>query len=273
MNKSVFAARIARPSRRARNTTLLIQGFTLIELLVVIVIIAILVALLLPAISKARTAGRQSVVLGRLHDMGVGNTAYASDYKDKLPALLDYEEKPILSLSVLATVNAIPNAAFINPNTSDTAADAETIDGRPIFADLQGIEINASTTINPDNIALVRFHCSFAFDNDVKLHAAWKPIVYMGDRADYEDGITFSRNWGTQSTSGMCLLWTDQHAAFSRTRTMKDQSDPNIYHHNQFNSEGGDERRDGVIVTPHTLDTHMRSFSEEEDDALLPDTP
>jgi hypothetical protein len=69
----------------------------------------------------------------------------------------------------------------------------------------------------------------------------------------------------------MCLLWTDNHAAFSRTRTARDQADPNIYHHNQFQGEGGAEAREGVVVTPGTLDTHMRFFSEEEDDGLLPD--
>jgi hypothetical protein len=248
-------------------------GFTLIELLVVIAIIAVLIAILLPALGRARTAGRQTVVLSRLHDLGLGNAAYANDYKDKLPALLDYEEKPILSLSVLAKVSAIPSQAFLNPNTRDTAVAAETTDGRPIFADLSGTEIDASTLITPGNIAQVKFHCSFAYDNDVKLHGAWKPIVYMGDRADYEEGITFSRNWGTQTSGGMCLLWTDQHAAFSRTRTMKDQSDPNIFHHNQFNNEGGTEVREGVAVTPDTLDTHLRSFSEDEDDTLLPDAP
>jgi hypothetical protein len=135
------------------------------------------------------------------------------------------------------------------------------------------VEIEGSTVIDPGNIAQVRFHCSFSFDNDVKLHGGWKPIVYAGDRADYERGITLSSNWGTGAASGMCLLWTDQHAAWSRTRTMKNQNDPNIYHHNEFNGEGGNEVREGVAVTRGTLDTHMRYFSEEEDDELLPDGP
>ncbi len=246
-------------------------AFTLIELLVVIAVIAILIALLLPALGKARTAGRQAVVLGRLHDLGVGTIAYSNDYKDRLPVLQNYEEKPVLSLSVLAKAHALPPASFINPNTRDTRATAHTDDGRPVLADLNGAEIEASTRIDPGNIAQVRFHCSFSFDNDVKLHGTWKPIVYAGDRADYESGRTFSRNWGDLSTGGMCLLWTDQHAAYSRTRTMKDQNDPNIFHHNEFNGEGADEVRDGVSVVAGTLDTHMRYFSEEEDDELLPD--
>ncbi len=245
-------------------------AFTLIELLVVIAIIATLIAILLPALGHARTAGRQAVVLARLHDLGVGNVAYMNDYKDRLPALVNYEEKPMLSLSVLAKVNAIPNQAFVNPNTRDTPASAEAADGRPVFADLNGSEITAETAVSNANIDEARFHCSFSYDNDIKPRGLWKPIVYVGDRADYEEGKTFSRNW---KGTGMCLLWTDEHAAFSKTRTAQDQSDPNIYHHHQFGGEGSDESREGVAVSRGTLDTHMRFFSEDEDDALLPDAP
>lgn len=248
------------------------RAFTLIELLVVIALIATLIAILLPALAHARIAARRAVVLGRLHDMGVGNVAYMNDYRDQLPAFTGYDEKPILSLSLLAKTNTIPAGAFINPNTADTAAAAASADGRPILADLDGTEIDAGTVVSPSNIASVRFHCSFSYDNDVKPHGVWKPIVYMGDRADYEEGRTFSRNWSGRGgqIAGMCLLWTDQHAAFSRTRAAADQSDPNIYHHNEFNGEGGTESREGVSVSAATLDTHLRFFSEEEDDELLP---
>lgn len=248
-------------------------AFTLIELLVVIATIALLIGILLPALGKARTAGRQAVVLARLHDLGSGNAAYQNDYKDRLPALIDYDEKPMLSLSLLAKINSIPRVAFINPNTPDTAAGEETEDGRPVLAELGpgvGAPVDVDTMITPANIGQVKFHCSFSYDNDAKPHQVWKPVVYMGDRADYEHGQTFSANWKDQ---GMCLLWTDQHASFSRTRTAADQSDPNIYHHNEYEGEGASETREGVVVTPNTLDTHMRFFSEDEDDALLPDSP
>jgi hypothetical protein len=90
----------------------------------------------------------------------------------------------------------------------------------------------------------------------------------LGDRADYERGRTFSPNWNGE---GMCLLWTDQHGEFRRHRSLKEQADPNIYHHNEFGGEGGDEVVDGVAVRADTVDTHLRFFSEEEDDVLLPD--
>ena len=174
---------------------------------------------------------------------------------------------------MLAKVNAVPVQSFINVNTQDRPADQESIDSRPVLADLGGVEITEATTIDAGSIPQVRFHCSFAYDNDVNVKKAFTPIVYMGDRADYESGATFSRNWGNQATGGMCLVWTDQHAAFVRSRTVPAQSDPNIYHHNEFGGEGGDEVRDGVSVSRATQDTHLRFFSEEEDDVLLPDSP
>ncbi len=252
---------------RARPPRPALSAFTLIELLVVIAIITVLVGILLPALASARVSARQSVTLARLRDLGVGMSAYANEFKDQLPALSSREEKAFLGLSVLAKHNSVPYQAFLNPNVQDTLAQSETADNRPILAELAGIEIDDPTTIVPSDIPNVRWHCSFSFDNDKLLDRAWKPVVYLGDRADYSLGDTFSGNW---KHSGMCVLWTDQHAAFVKSRALKDQHDPNMYHHNEFNGEGGIEIRDGVAVQSDSLDTHLRFFSEQEDDALLP---
>ena len=61
------------------------QGFTLIELLVVVAIIAILAAMLLPALSRAREAGRTAVCMGNLKQLGISFGLYSDDYDGFLP--------------------------------------------------------------------------------------------------------------------------------------------------------------------------------------------
>lgn len=249
-----------------------VRAFTLIELLVVVAIIAILVAVLLPALGRARHAARVVATLANLRDLSLGVQAYSNDYRGVSPVRMDPEEKAVLGLGVLAKYNEVPSEAFVNPATTDEPSAARDAAGRPILVHLGDQEVLPETEVDSANIALVRWHCSFSYDNDPKRDRGQRPRVFMGDRADYAAGRTMSAAW---RGLGQCLVWTDGHAAFWKTRSIADQSDPNVYHHNEYGEsgegEGAGEERDGVRVTAGTLDTHMRFFSEEEDDALLPD--
>lgn len=74
------------PSRRPGGRA---RAFTLIELLVVVAILAVLAAILVPAVTRALAAGRQSFCAQNLHQIHLANTQYAGDHGRYAPAAPD----------------------------------------------------------------------------------------------------------------------------------------------------------------------------------------
>ncbi len=60
------------------------RGFTLIELLVVIAVIAILLGVLLPALGRAKEAGKRAACLSNLKNLTIAWNMYADENDDKL---------------------------------------------------------------------------------------------------------------------------------------------------------------------------------------------
>ena len=73
-------------SFRSKRKVRSISGFTLIELLVVIAIIAILAAMLLPALSRAKSTAQQTVCLNNLKQWGLADNLYLDDNDQFFPA-------------------------------------------------------------------------------------------------------------------------------------------------------------------------------------------
>ena len=69
------------PAASGRNRA----AFTLVELLVVIGIIALLIALLMPALSAARSHAMTVRCAANLHDVGHAMQSYANDYGGRVP--------------------------------------------------------------------------------------------------------------------------------------------------------------------------------------------
>lgn len=55
------------------------KGFTMLEVLVVLVIMALLLAILLPSFNQSRETARRAACLAQLHQMFLGQIAYATD--------------------------------------------------------------------------------------------------------------------------------------------------------------------------------------------------
>ena len=74
------------PAQRSRDG----RAFTLIELLAVIGVIAMIAGLLLPALARAKEAGRAAACKNNLRQLSLAAATYSLDNKGRLPFFLDW---------------------------------------------------------------------------------------------------------------------------------------------------------------------------------------
>src|SRR5439155_7928579 len=100
-------------SRKPKSETAC--AFTLIELLVVIAIIAILGAMMLPALSKAKSSAQSTSCLSNLKQLQTGYFLYAEENNDRQPPTM-------AQAAGLGDVRSLPGSWAVGSAKTDTNA-------------------------------------------------------------------------------------------------------------------------------------------------------
>jgi prepilin-type N-terminal cleavage/methylation domain-containing protein len=170
------------------------RGFTLVELLVVIAIIGTLMGLLLPAVQSAREAGRRTVCMNNLHQLGTafasrGNQAPAQDWypgwrndgsNPNTPREWTFLLLPFLERTDLFNAGAYQYVSFfVCPTTS---ADTST----PALA----YALNVGSLANEDGRQVVGGNDGVGLDNYT--HPVLRTYRRRLSQSDIRDGTPFT---------------------------------------------------------------------------------
>ncbi len=132
------------------------QCFTLIELLVVIAIIAILAAMLLPALSAARSRAKSANCISNLKQIGMGAAMYTNDNKDHiLPCSSGYSGNagsgkfcyliaPYIGVDIASNADTSSFTAFVDSGCKYLTCPAASIGKEAIYEKSIAYVINAA---------------------------------------------------------------------------------------------------------------------------------
>jgi prepilin-type N-terminal cleavage/methylation domain-containing protein/prepilin-type processing-associated H-X9-DG protein len=122
------------------------SAFTLIELLVVIAVIAVLAALLLPALSRSKEAGRATVCVSNLHQIGIALQIYVDGNRNLLPVMRDRSsDTNVVSTNTLPSPDVVLKAELGNTNVLRCPSDNQNI------FELTGSSYSWNSLLNGEN--------------------------------------------------------------------------------------------------------------------------
>jgi len=98
------------------------QGFTLIELLVVIAIIGILASLMMPALARAKSKGKDTACLNNLRQMGIALMLYADENNSTLPLAEPLPSNPLNKQKPMPRIcDALAKHVGFTPNGTNSS--------------------------------------------------------------------------------------------------------------------------------------------------------